>query len=660
MKKPKTLEVLSRLIALSLLLSMFSGILVMDVARAAARNDANVNRNASLRHRKVAQDVSEARIDSSGSVKVILQLNDRVSVGLAALLRGNGVHVKRHFQAFNTISVELPPTVVDSLAAFSEVEFVSVDAPVRSFGGHVAHTTGTDNVRERIAGTSLNGEGIGIAIMDSGIYPNHVAFLDQATNRSRIIANVDFTAEGRTDDPYGHGTHVASAAAGNGMVANARFIGIAPKANLINLRVLNSQGLGSVSAVLSAMEWVLTNHARYNIRVVNMSFGMPAINSYRIDPLCLAARRLVDAGIVVVAAAGNNGKQSNGEKVYGQLHSPGNEPSVITVGAVDTKGTDNRADDGIATYSSRGPSRSYWTDENGLRHYDNLIKPEIAAPGNKLVFAKSPNCKLALQNPSLNVPVSADPTRAQMILSGTSMASPVVAGSAALLLQANPNLTPNLIKMILMYTAQQLPAFNMLEQGSGELNVDGAVKLARLVRPTSATTSLGSSLLTVTIPPKPVSSISYGHSRYTFTWAQGIVLGNTFATGVQLISKYQKIYAEGVLLSDGVLISDGVLVSDASLLSNGVLLGDGVLVSDGTVMGNGGVFLPNGVLIGDGVLLSDGVLLGDGVLVSDGVLISDGVLLADAVLQAQSALTGGDPTATMASEIDLGVNYLGY
>jgi subtilisin family serine protease len=247
-----------------------------------------------------------------------------------------------------------------------------------------------------------------------------------------------------------------------------------------------------------------------------------------------------------------------------------------------------------------------------------------------------------------------------MILSGTSMASPVVAGSAALLLQANPNLTPNLIKMILMYTAQQLPAFNMLEQGSGELNVDGAVKLARLVRPTSATTSLGSSLLTVTNPPKAVSSISYGHSRYTFTWAQGIVLGNTFATGVQLISKYQKIYAEGVLLSDGVLISDGVLVSDASLLSNGVLLGDGVLVSDGTVMGNGGVFLPNGVLIGDGVLLSDGVLLGDGVLVSDGVLISDGVLLADAVLQAQSALTGGDPTATMASEIDLGVNYLGY
>ena len=194
---------------------------------------------------------------------------------------------------------------------------------------------------------------------------------------------------------------------------------------------------------------------------------MPAINSYKFDPLCVAARALVDRGIFVVAAAGNNGKNSAGEKVYGQIHAPGNEPSVMTVGAVDTRGTDQRGDDTIATYSSRGPTRSYWTDENGVNHYDNLIKPEIAAPGNKTIFAESPNNFLLSQNPALDVKVSGVATRKHMMLSGTSMAAPLVAGAAALMFEANPTLTPNLMKVLLMYTAQQLPNFNMLEQGAG-------------------------------------------------------------------------------------------------------------------------------------------------------------------------------------------------
>jgi subtilisin family serine protease len=143
------------------------------------------------------------------------------------------------------------------------------------------------------------------------------------------------------------------------MVSNGKYIGIAPKANIVNLRVLNSQGIGTVSGVLSALDWILTNRTTYNIRVVNMSLGVSAISSYEDDPICLAARKLVDAGVVVVAAAGNNGKNGAGQKIYGQIHSPGIEPSVLTVGAVNTFGTDNRSDDTIATYSSRGPTRSY-------------------------------------------------------------------------------------------------------------------------------------------------------------------------------------------------------------------------------------------------------------------------------------------------------------
>src|SRR6185369_7891319 len=165
---------------------------------------------------------------------------------------------------------------------------------VKTLGGHIAHTTGTDNVRSMSADGELDGNGIGIAIVDSGIYGAHTSFIDTQTGQSRIVANIDFTGEGRTDDPYGHGTHVAAAAAGNGLVAKGEYIGIAPRARLVNLRVLNATGTGSVSNVLAAFNWLMSNAATYNVRVVNLSLGMPAINSYRFDPLCIAARMLVD------------------------------------------------------------------------------------------------------------------------------------------------------------------------------------------------------------------------------------------------------------------------------------------------------------------------------------------------------------------------------
>src|SRR5207302_2422746 len=234
------------------------------------------------------------------------------------------------------------------------------------------------------------------------------------------------------------------------------------------------------SGTLAALDWVMTNRATYNIRVLNMSLGTAAIDSYKNDPICRAVRRLVDAGIVVAAAAGNNGKNVAGQKVYGMIHCPGNEPSAITVGAANTFGTDSRNDDGVATYSSRGPTRSSWTDTLGVKHYDGLMKPDLVAPGNKIIEAESPNNLLVTQNPQLNANVSPVGARDQMYLNGTSMSSPVVAGAAALLLQANPTLTPNMVKAMLEYTAQPLSGFNMLEQGAGEVNIEGAVRLARL------------------------------------------------------------------------------------------------------------------------------------------------------------------------------------
>src|SRR5215207_5123160 len=516
MHRTKRFLVLALLASLTLGPSLLGGnVFTVHAKGKDTRGSRNQNPN------KVASDLSDmlAGKNNGSLVKVILQLSEKPSGQLNALLAANGVKIRRHFDNLNSFALELPGRVVNSLSSFSEVSFVSLDSEVRTLGGHVARTTGTDNVRSMSADGALDGSGIGIAIVDSGIYAAHTSFTDTQNGQSRIVVNQDFTGEGRTDDPYGDGTHVAAAAAGNGVVARGEYIRIAPRAKLVNLRVLNSKGVGSVSNVLAAFNWLMTNASTYNVRVVNLSIGMPAVNSYRYDPLCVAVRALVDRGIVVVAAAGNNGKNSAGQKLYGHVHSPGNEPAAITVGAVDTRGTDQRGDDTVATYSSRGPTRSFWTDLDGVNHYDNLIKPEISAPGNKTIFAQSPNNYLVTENPALDARVSNSPTRQQMILSGTSMAAPIVSGAAALLFEANPTLTPNLIKTLLMYTAQQLPNYNMFEQGAGELNIDGAIRLAALVRTDiDSSTALGASLLT-SPAPTPETSIMLPQGAYTFQWA---------------------------------------------------------------------------------------------------------------------------------------------
>ncbi len=630
-----------------------------DASETSDSEDSNKNSNG-FQGEKISPDLRQL-MQGSGTerVGVILQVDDVKSGQLNDLFKRYGVEVNARMAQLGTLKVEMPVKALEELAARKEIHYVSVNREVRSFG-HVSATTGADSVRQQTTTSllggrtnyTLDGSGVGIAILDSGIDTNHKSFVG-VNNSLRVVFSKDFTGENRTDDPYGHGTHVASTAAGNGRISNGQYIGIAPNANIINLRVLNGTGAGSVSGLLSALDWVMTNRTTYNIRVVNMSLGMPAFDSYKNDPVCRAVRRLVDAGVVVVAAAGNNGKNSAGQKMYGQTHSPGIEPSAITVGAANTLGTNGRADDVMATYSSRGPTRGSWTDANGVKHYDNLIKPDVVAPGNKLVFAEAENNLLVTQHPELDAGVGGNETRREMYLNGTSMATPVAAGSAALLLQANPKLTPNMIKMLLMYTAQQLPGFNMFEQGAGEINIEGAVRMAKLVRTDLlSSTLLGAPLLTTATLPTPQTTIA----GQTFTWAQGIVLNHYYATGTNLVAQYQKVYAEGVLLGDGDVVppGDGVLLGDGVLFGDGVLLGDEIKTSDGVLLGDGTLFCSNSVLLDDGVLLADGVLLGDG------VLPGDGVLLGDAYLQALSAAFSGDDTPSMELEVDCGVDYLGY
>src|SRR6185369_17567384 len=203
---------------------------------------------------------------------------------------------------------------------------------------------------------------------------------------------------------------------------------------------------------------ILAHGKENNIRVLNISLGTDSTDSYLDDPFCKAVRAVVASGVTVVVAAGNYGLGTDGLEHYGTISSPGDEPSAITVGSSNAKGTTDRGDDVVNNFSSRGPTRGAHVDTSGVINRDNLLKPDLVAPGNKLVGALASDGSslldtLAAQHPELSIqklPLST----ALMSASGTPLAPPVRAGTAAVLLQATPGLTPPLIKAILQYSAQ--------------------------------------------------------------------------------------------------------------------------------------------------------------------------------------------------------------
>jgi serine protease AprX len=203
--------------------------------------------------------------------------------------------------------------------------------------------------------------------------------------------------------------------------------------------------------VIAAINQAIALKDTYNIRVLNISLGRPVFESYTTDPLCQAVEAAWQAGIVVVVAAGNDGRDNSfGSGGYGTINSPANDPYVITVGAMKSEGTPDRSDDLVASYSAKGPTQ-----------VDHVVKPDLVAPGNMVVsLLSSSNATFAAANPQNVVSPSyykTSPTKFDraryMQLSGTSMATPVVSGAAALLIQQNPALTPDQIKSVLMATA---------------------------------------------------------------------------------------------------------------------------------------------------------------------------------------------------------------
>ena len=310
---------------------------------------------------------------------------------------------------------------------------------------------GVDRLQSELA---LDGQGISVAVVDSGIADH--ADLRGPDKASRILAASNQTNAADTSDGYGHGSHIAGILASNGNASNGKYKGVAPGVSLINVKVSDDEGYGTVSDLVEGLQWIYENKAAYNIRVVNISVNSSVPEPYYTSALDAAVEILWFNGIVVVVSAGNNGTGS--EPVT--LLPPANDPFVISVGSADDLGTADLNDDLVSAFSAYGLTE------------DNYAKPDLVAPGRNVIsLSAGPASWVNKNHPKHKV----DDNYFRM--SGTSMAAPMVTGAVALLLQDEPDLTPDQVKYRLMATANaSWPAYDPAKAGAGYLDAYAAVQ----------------------------------------------------------------------------------------------------------------------------------------------------------------------------------------
>src|SRR6185503_9735957 len=358
---------------------------------------------------------------AGGARRVLIRTTAADKEALRQLLASQGNAILPDLDGDNTLNVVVPAESLEALAKSGKVLGISADAVVRPHGlldGLVGGLLGT--VTKTLTGTvggllnpalddpsagepvppavlratlgvqdAWTGRGVTVAVIDSG--------LEMSTEfTGRVKAFYDFT-NGQTTatsafDDYGHGTHVAGTIAGNGALStNKAYHGLAPNVQLLVLKVLDASGAGYTSDVVRAIDFAVANKSKFAIDIINLSLGHPIYEPASTDPLVQAVERASKAGIIVLAAAGNNGlNPTTGQPGYAGINSPGNAPSAITVGAVSTSNTVTRNDDRIPDYSSSGPT---W--------YDAIVKPDLLAPGHRIIAVGAKKSTIYQDYPNL-------------------------------------------------------------------------------------------------------------------------------------------------------------------------------------------------------------------------------------------------------------------
>lgn len=363
-------------------------------------------------------------------VHVLVQRHEGYSSRDIAAYVGEAVH--KEFSVVSAYGMVVAQRDLPKLAAHPGVRYISPDTRAHLLG----HDDLATNLKTRYpieTGASAVWQGMGKISDDTGAGVT-VAMMDTGFANHPDLKGMDRVnpSGGSTDDGHGHGTHNAGIIAGQN--AKTGYIGVAPDAKLIGVRIADDNGAVTDSALLAGLEWVYNNHDAKKIRAVNLSLSVGTAESYHTSPMAAAVERLWNAGVTVVAAAGNLGSAANAT-----WFAPGNDPYVITVGALDDNQTLLPGDDVLAPFSSFGPTQ------------DGFAKPDILAPGRKIVSTlASPTCFLARTYANRITDTN------YIRLSGTSAAAPMVTGVIALLLSRYPNLTPNQIKAILTRSAKHL------------------------------------------------------------------------------------------------------------------------------------------------------------------------------------------------------------
>lgn len=407
---------------------------------------------------------------SGGKVPIILSAENRRALGrakeaLSQVTRG----LREDLPLINGVSAWIGKNQLEKLIEkLPQGAHLSVNYPLTYEGPFTNHRvifqeaaedqsdagpTETSAVRlpglDRVWEQGFTGKGQTIAVIDSGIFPH-------ADLKDRIVGWMDF-AEGKKKpaDRYGHGTHVAGVAAGSGVKSQGAIKGVAPEANLVGVRI------ASIADAIKALDWVIANKDELNISVVNMSLGDIPTRGWKNDPWAQATQKAIDAGLTVVVSAGNEGPNP------GTIATPGILPSAITVGAIDDRGTLDPSDDDLTRFSSRGPT------------IDGLGKPDVVAPGKRVFSTLAPSS-------SFDIATFPKAEGGYFAISGTSQATPMVAGLVAILKQANPDLTQADLQAILKESAHKYPNLQKASVGAGLVQADHALELARNWNPGSA------------------------------------------------------------------------------------------------------------------------------------------------------------------------------
>ena len=393
--------------------------------------------------------VLPATASTAGSTRSVIVQGSSAAAVRAAVAAHDGT-VTQDLWIVNGVAADIPEGALAALAAEPGVTHVSDNAPVHLQANpsplHAASAVYPKVVgADRLWSGGVEGDGVTVAVVDTGITP--VADL-----AGRVIGGVDFSGgDNPYKDEFGHGTFVAGLIAGNGTSSGGQYKGVAPKAKLVSIKIAGADGSSDVSHVLAAMQWAVSYRGDYGIRVLNLSLGTDSTQSYHLSPLNAAVERAWDSGIVVTVSSSNNGPGA------GTVTKPGDDPLVVTVGALDDKGTPGRGDDIMAGFSGQGPTRA-----NGLS------KPDLVAPGRSVISLRAPGSAIDAAYPGSRV------GSAYFKGSGTSFSTAVTSGAAALILDHEPGLSPDQVKARLLGSAGDGPVGDPNVDGQGSLDAYAA------------------------------------------------------------------------------------------------------------------------------------------------------------------------------------------